>query len=66
VVQCADDLVFSPVKSTGVAALVHKYSRFGLMVESVEMPVPGERDAVYQGISIRLRERPITPSSAAG
>lgn len=57
IVQCADDLVFSSVRSSGIANLVTKWAKFGVDVELLEIPVPGKEDALYHGAVICVRER---------
>jgi hypothetical protein len=56
VVQCAEDLVFSSKKSSGIQTLVHKYANFGVDLDFVRVSA-SESDAEYQGSIIRVRER---------
>jgi hypothetical protein len=58
ITQCADDLVFSSAQSSGIAALVKKYGRFRVDAEFLEFPAR-EEEAIYQGVTIRVREPPI-------
>lgn len=55
IAQCADDLVLSPIKSTGIASLVANCARFRVEPEYVEFPA-AEPDAIYQGTIVRVRE----------
>ena len=60
IAQCAEELVFSPIKSVGIAKLVKKWAKYGVDVEIVELPVPGERDTLYHASVIRVCERHTT------
>jgi hypothetical protein len=55
VAQCAEDLVFSSMPSSGIEELVKKYARFRVEAEFVRLPT-GEVDSVYDGSVIRVRE----------
>ncbi len=56
VAMCAEEMVFSSVKSKGVEVLVNKYGKFGIDIDYVELPT-GREDSIYRGSIIRVRER---------
>jgi hypothetical protein len=56
IVQCAEDLVFSPTESEGLRRLVAKYAKWGIEHDFTIEPVPGE-NAVMHGSFMRVRER---------
>jgi len=55
VVQCAEDLVFSPNQSSGIEALVQKYSRWRIEMDYVEIPNEDE-NSLIQGSIMSVRE----------
>jgi hypothetical protein len=55
IASCADDLVFSASKSTGIAAIVRKYARHRVVAELQEIPGE-EQDAAYQLSMIRVAQ----------
>jgi hypothetical protein len=58
IARCAEDLVLSSYQSAGLATLVVNNALFRVEPEYVELPA-AEPDAIYQGIIIRARERPL-------
>jgi hypothetical protein len=63
VAQCAEELVFSSLRSGRIAELVKKHAAYRVAADYVEFPAVGE-DAVYQGNIIRVRKlgTPSNPS----
>ena len=56
VVQCAEDLVFSPVASSRIEECVRKYDKWRIEVDYVELPGNKGEDAIYQGSILSVRE----------
>lgn len=57
IVQCAEDQVFSSRADDGMGELVKKYGKFGMDAEFSQLRKLGEPNAIYQGVSICVRER---------
>lgn len=57
ITECAENLVFASKADASIQELVKTYGKYGMEADYVELEVPGEPDAIYQGTIIRVRER---------